>query len=765
MSAPTIPPRIHHESPARERPGYDLKEQKDRDNADQKRVRAYLRTGTGGRDERRGPVSTEIIDAAFRLQAGEISVREAWRVLEEGVSAVAREGPEAEKRENIALAVRPLVEVIMAIKRNRPGDSGDGPSIAELVRVYVSVGKSRKRTPMLRLLTATLEHLVRAPAGGPEMRAVLSDVVAVWVALFAMSNYIGPDGIRVPSLRSRRMQQLARGPNPFAAMASAAVMPATWDAPANVASALLATYAFVEDRGLRGDPTVAPIAPLLDFAERLMDAVWAGPDAAAAQFADGRSPLAEFVRARLHLLRGGSDSEMDAEQLHRRLSRGLSMRSADHVRQTWASLSRQIEALAPRLAAEQALRERYANLLDFCVCIWCALGREDVDEVLDFMRRHGFEYTVKTYTSMIEGWKLARQPRKIAALWERLERDGVPLDAVIWSARISALMTCGLEKPALRALHEMGQLWDAAVKRGDRDGAVKPEIGPVNAALAGVLRSRGVQAAPAILSWAARYDVEPDIATHNMLLRAMLHEGRGAEADALLRDMNARGVAADAATFTIIVEEVLGAAAGQSEERRLEAVREIFAAIEASGQTAKAATYAKMMHVLLENPGGEGEAAVEGRAVREVLGHMQRHSAGPTSHVFTIIADHLLARGNAAAVRDMISAWGLASSERVDGVFWEVVIRGFASSGLASEARDMFFALRRETRVALGVLDQLLVGLLEEGDVEGARALVREVRARMREGGIQGEAAADGGERFMRHRFWHVVAANGLDDV
>ncbi|SPO04544.1 uncharacterized protein DNG_07229 [Cephalotrichum gorgonifer] len=716
-----------------------------------------------------------IAEVTFLLKSGQMTPGRAWAVLKGEVVPGIKPG------EDVAPAVRTLLEVLMGARREGAKRPEDMPSSAELARMYLDVGRGRNLRPLVRLMTATLETIYKEAAtrGEEETRAMVEDVVGLWVAIFTSTGKSAarhPARIQLPSLKSPKIQQLIRRPDPFASVIRATMPHIPPTQLTGMTAALLTTFVLIEDAGLRSSETAKPLAPLLTFTEQLMGYVWARPDEEALREFDGQSEtLRAYVTPRLHI--------------HRHLSRGFRSRDPDSIRQTWASLSAQIEADddSGALEGDPGRRRRYAELLDYCVFIWCALGRGDIDAVLGFMGRRGFGYTLRTYTSMMEGWKQARKPRNIELLWTRLAQDGVPLDSVIWSARISALMTCGLEKPAVRALFEMGQFWDDAAKAGGkaptgRPPPVKPDIGPVNAALTGVLRSKGVKAAPPILAWAAKYDIEPDIVTYNMLLRSMLREGLAAESDALLREMNTRGVAADAATFTIIVEEVLGAAADEGEERKVEAVRGIFAAIEASGQKAKGATYAKMIHVLLGRPSGESSSQPpatpdpareggepSGAAVRAVLAHMRRSGLHPSSHIFTIIADHHLSRGDVSAVREMISSWGLGGgpgADRVDGVFWEVVVRGYARAGLASEAKAVFFSLRRETRVTLSVLDQLLVALLEEGDTEGARELVRAVRERMGGpaggggGGVEGDEER---ERYMKHHFWHVVAENGLD--
>ena len=731
--------------------------------------------GDGGVDE--SNVGQRITEVRFLMRSGQMTVEEAWRTVKEEILPVLGSGKGVNA--TLAAGLRGLLEPILEAKRERIGDRSL-PSGKEIAEVYIDVGRATNLRPLLRLVKGTLEHITAHQSETSDTAHIVEDVAGLWLVIFSASQPARLSVLRIPALKSAKIQRLIRRPDPFAAVIQGLMAPAPAVQLVGMPAFLLATLTLIEREGLRSSDAAKPIAPLLNLLEDVMASVWVSPEEAMHEFQGQSEILRSYVEENMDILRERMKPILDPSQFHRHLSRAFKARDLDHIRQVWVELSGQIQKnSAVQIGSEE--HKRYADLLNFCVFIWCALGQEDIDIVLTFMSQNGFDYTLRTYTSMIEGWKQARKPRNIGLLWAKLVKDGVPLDSVIWSARISALMACGLEKPAIKALYEMGQLWDEAVKHGRQDEAVKPDVGPVNAALTGVLRSKGVKAAPAVLSWAAKYDVEPDIVTYNMLLRAMLKDGLATEAAGLLSEMNSRRVGADAATFTIIVEEVLGAAAGSTEEQQLEAVNGIFAAIKASGQKPKIATYAKMIHVLLDPPRDKHESGGSkalppphdaSAAVNAVLAHMERNNILPSSHIFTIIADYYFSHGEVEAVRDMIRAWGLETtpaeaSSKVDSVFWEVVIRGYSRAGLAQEAKEAFFRLRRERRVALSVLDQLLVALLKEGDEEGARELVAAVRER--KAGVEGAEGAEGEgegegerERYMKHHFWHVVAEHGL---
>ncbi|CAI4217584.1 unnamed protein product [Parascedosporium putredinis] len=662
-----------------------------------------------------------VTEVAFLMRAGQMTAEQAWTAVKEEILPAL--GDPDKIYAELATGLRGVLEAILEARSEGLEDKAL-PTGKEVAEVYLDYGKARNLRPLLRLVRATLEHAVQAESTA--LLPAVEEVVGLWTVIFSERQAARRDVVKVPSLKSPKVQRLLWVPDAFGAVVRSLVARAPAVEAAGIPALLLTTFTLVEKAGLCESETIKPIAPLLELLENVMASVWMNPkEEALLEFRGQSDKLRAYVASNIDLLLQRTTAiALTPAQFHRRLSRAFRVRNLDQIRRIWDELAAQI--LESRVQPGTEEHKKFADPLNFCVFIWCALGQDDIDTVLGFMNQNGFDLTLVT---------------NIGLLWDKLVKDGTPLDAVIWSARISALMACGFEKPALRALHEMGQAWDAAVKSGHAGDAVRPEIGPVNAALSGILRSKGVKAAPAVLSWAAKYEVEPDIITYNMLLKAMLKEGLAEETGGLLREMNGRGIAADAATFTIIVEEALSAAVGKTEEEQLAAVQAIFAAIEASRQKPKLATYAKMIHVLLDPPAhhpshGHQPGSGAGEAVKAVLEHMEHHGVLPSSHIFTIVAEHHFSRGNAEAVRAMIESWHLEAapaetSGKVDRVFWEVVIRGYARAGLAQEAKEVFFRMGNNVRrVALGVLDQLLVALLDEGDVAGARDLVASVKER-----------------------------------
>lgn len=273
MSAPTIPPRTERGRPVEERPDHDLGE--------------HNETLADGQEEARSPAETEV-DWRWRrewrrrawvvapqIKTGKVSKREAWQSIQEGLPVVENEGKKPEERAMMVKALRLLAAELLQSKRWGPGGTRDGPSLPEVLRVYVGALKARDRTPLARLIAETLSHLVAGSPTEEEASEALGDVVAAWFALFQMSNYVRGEVIRVPSLRTRKIQQLARGPEPFTAMIHLAATPFPLRDPhIPLAPLLLTTYVLVEERSLRGTEAVAPIEPLLGFMEAVMGEVF-----------------------------------------------------------------------------------------------------------------------------------------------------------------------------------------------------------------------------------------------------------------------------------------------------------------------------------------------------------------------------------------------------------------------------------------------------------------------------------------------------------
>lgn len=459
---------------------------------------------------------------------------------------------------------------------------------------------------------------------------------------------------------------------------------------------------------------------------------------------------------------GGSSSNLGT--FHKQLRAAYRSRNTGAAVSIWEDLKTRL-AQKPDLARQ--MRED-PEFLDFWIFVWCAVRRPaKLQETLDLMQEIRVQPTVKSYTSMMHGWKMCKDVDRIAALWDKLVESGMRLDAVIWTERISGLIEAGRPQAGIQALAEMMALWKQAVAKRGADGAaaaaIQPNIEVVNAAFKGLIRL-DLGAANEVLAWAGREGIEPNIRTYNILLRESFRGDTPDDVQSLLRAMKAQGVEPDAATFTIILEEVLGVLDDTSAAEQVHAVRQVFADIEAAGLRANLETYGKMLYAVASLANGGAD-----EAVAAVQAHMRAAGFSATPHMVTILIERALARDHRAppgAVQALLREHNLTHVAQGDQTLWERVMSAHAATGDTPAAMVVFADLARAGRpvTSLPCLTDLLRALLAAGRPEDARDVVRAVlQHKVR------RAATDGVEvgrdaRYWRHHFWYMARENGLLD-
>lgn len=368
--------------------------------------------------------------------------------------------------------------------------------------------------------------------------------------------------------------------------------------------------------------------------------------------------------------------------------------------------------------------------------------------VLAYMDHIKLRPTIRTYTSMMEGWKVAKKLHQIEKLWAQVVKSGMQLDEHIWSSRISAYGSLGRPDDGLRSLDEMNQAWEQTCHSGNPCRAVRPGIASVNAAISGLLRVDNLDAVHRVLAWASEKKIEPDIWTYNRLLSHMLKKGRLEEADKILTSMKASGVAPDGATFTIILETALAEMESQTPDSQRRTITRVFAEMSACGIEPNQETYAKMLHVLVR------EGNVARVPIEAVLAHLRGSGLQPSPEICTILFEFYFSR----RPRDWDSIRALIADRRsrtrvlTDRVFWETVMRHLNSAGDTTGALEIFYDINDwGIWPALPVLEPILRALTDNGDWEEARKLVQTVLRQER------NSSADHGGRYWKHAFWAIA--------
>ena len=418
------------------------------------------------------------------------------------------------------------------------------------------------------------------------------------------------------------------------------------------------------------------------------------------------------------------------------------------------SLWRDLRAAMERSETLVAEMRSEPEFMDFWQFVWCASKiPEKLEETQAVMEQIGLEPTIKTYTGMMHGWKLARDADKITAMWDSLISARVKLDTHAWTERISGLIELGNLQKGIETLAQMLTLWKDAVKRQQPGAAVQPTIEVVNAAFKPLIRI-DKKAAYDVLEWAGREGIHPDVLTYNILLsECFRNKGSDDDVQNLLKTMQDQGIQPDAATFTIILEEALGNLAHASAQQQVDAVDHVIADIKAANLQPNRETYAKMLYAVASLSNGSDEA------IEAVLRHMR--SAGHTQispHMVLILINRVIDLGqrNPDTIHALLERHGFSSVHAGDQRLWEQVVSAYANLGDTKRAMDLYSELRREGRPLTrpSSLRDLLLTLIEQEAMGTARRIVKDALA-----DLEGQSFSD---RWWRHHFWHQAYKYGL---
>lgn len=373
----------------------------------------------------------------------------------------------------------------------------------------------------------------------------------------------------------------------------------------------------------------------------------------------------------------------------------------------------------------------------------------------------GVKPTLETWSSMIEGCRKARNGAGIENVWKKLVASDLPLDGAVWCSRIMGLMEAGEPDAGIRALHEM-------FKMSQLPGGVPLSTQAVNAAVTGLLRLNAKSAANEVLLWASQRGVEPDVYTYNILLGPLVAEGRSAEIKSTLQLMSDSKIKPNAATYTVLLEGLIGTIRNLSSiEQRLR-VEKLLADMEQDGVEANRENLGRMLHLVLSE-GIQSDNHTDG-AVGAIFKYMDRKGIEPTPHILTILIDHYFTQGP-SAMKNIDVLLQTYSHSLVDRVFWERVIKGYALAG----ATDRAFAWFEKTYftsfiITLDTLEILLRALVRDNKMSAAARVVDNVKQHRGAsvGGLNNSAKflaqRQRWERYWRHGFWGYAMDCGLLD-
>lgn len=449
-----------------------------------------------------------------------------------------------------------------------------------------------------------------------------------------------------------------------------------------------------------------------------------------------------------------SNSSPVFNTLHKQLRQAYNARDNGTVYSIWQDFKSRLER-KPGLAKQ--LRNN-AEFLDFWIFVWCAFRRpRDLQETFDLMQRLQIYPTIKTYTGMMHGWKICKDTDKIEALWTKLAGSGMKLDTVIWTERISSLIEAGKPQAGIEALAEMLALWKTAVQNNAQHTAAQPTIEAVNAAFKGLIQVDR-KAAFDVLKWAGREQIEPNVRTYNIIIRQSFRDGSPDEVQNLLKVMSENNIEPDSATFTIILEEVIGGMGPAPAADQVEAVHLVFQDIAKAGLRPNQETYGKMLYAVSSLANGTDEA------IDAVLKHMRQDDFKVTPHMVTILIERALNRDppNMKDIDTLLLEHGFSHVGVGDQTLWERVMSANAITGNTDRAMAVFEDLQKARRpvTSLPCLTDLLWALLAREKRDEARRVVDVVlEYKTKDRDWEGESKDN---RYWKHHFWFLAEERGL---
>lgn len=437
-----------------------------------------------------------------------------------------------------------------------------------------------------------------------------------------------------------------------------------------------------------------------------------------------------------------------------RLNRAFVNKNPNEVSNCWQGFVGSGDDISPERVMEL---QKNADLFDLFINIWMGLNKPDRAIIaLNTLRKVGLRPTVKTWNSMLDGCKKARNINGLKNVWAKIAASKIKLDMRIWTTRVSGLMEGGDFEGGIQALQEMAQLWKKS-RVDENVSAVEPTIEPINAALVGLLRNDQVSTAESLLAWASRQGIEPDAFTFNTLLRRFVRDGRHEDGRRLFSIMKNAGIQANEATFTIILDSAFSKIAPNDVETQAQTVTDVLNEMEAAGLEANMQTYGKLVHTLLQ-AGGQAQ-----KALKFVLAHLwgQGHEISP--QIYTMLLENYFARSppDLDAVEALLQRRRLLHHNDVDRILSDRVIRGYVMVGQTDKALDMYYQVSNtNTTISLSTSRDLLHALLNEGRIDEARGIVANTKKMYKATFEEATEAST----FWRHPFWQLAVNAGIFD-
>jgi pentatricopeptide repeat protein len=481
------------------------------------------------------------------------------------------------------------------------------------------------------------------------------------------------------------------------------------------------------------------------------------------------TPLPEPERP-INRRQSSPDDEYRVGFINKRLQYSLKRGNVREVNELWSDVVqwpvKKTNAPQPYSLKRGTLTKELCHLF---ILVYMSLRQPNIAiDVWNHMLKSGLQPNLQTWDNMLSGCKASRDWKTLEVVWKRMLDSGAQPDVVCWTTRISGLIEGFQVDLGIRALDEMGRIWLRTARKQhpkmkleqlqllpEVDGAVKPTIETINAAVAGLFNKQSPDAAHRVLAWGGKFGIAPDLITYNTLLRQLIRNGHVKQATALLQQMQKAGIQADVATFTTILDETFRYSKHDTAEEQKAIIDSVFSEMEEAGVEPNLHTYGKIIYELLQNSHGDMSA------VNAVMARMTLQGLEPSSQIYTMMVGHYFKQSpvNLDAVRGIIERANMVEGS-TDHKFWDRVVEGYAQEGETAHALRILGNVHgANQKVGFLAMRMLLFALAQNQEWDAARNLVRKVF--LDTGGPQPEGAH---VRIGEQLFWQLATQLQLVD-
>ncbi|GAW24334.1 hypothetical protein ANO14919_139180 [Xylariales sp. No.14919] len=685
-----------------------------------------------------------------------------------------------------------LKKLVAAKKADITGE--DLPTVADIFRIYAEVGELQPKQWTI-LVSELIQRIVNMDPSDdtqsstkhekqiPMREAMLADLVESWKVLSLpplATSTTGEDqltnGLWFPRLDTSALSRFSRSGKFSMAFSTLFPQYPRNQLGAPVAVLAITTYALMHDSrrcsiDIRQNATrfmsrVASLVTFVDYRDEALrkDLLSTFPGLEEyvmglwpkirAYLKQGRVPqgdgFSELYRLPVSPKDNQGKSVFDAASIGLRLTQLQGTRNFQELDRLWEEFIG-YDAISKERAAQI---RRNPQLIDSFIKLRALFNQPDkVIVAWNLLGKVGLKPSLRTWNSMLDGLRKAGNVDGIKNIWAKLARSGLKLDQGVWTTRIAGLIDCGDIEGGLHALEEMARLWE---KDPNNLTAVAPSIGPVNAALVGLVQRKQNDAAEKLLAWAGRKGVQPDVVTFNTMLRLLIRDGhRNEDVETLLATMRTQGVHANEATFTIILDASFSKDYIRDPEEQASIVADVAAAMSAAGLELNMHTYGKMIYLLLRSDATN--------AVMGVVNHLYNRNLELSPHISTMLIEHYFKQTPPAldSVRLFVQRRRHLDLDDMNRIFYDRVVKNYSLVGEVQAAMDIYeYVVGGGSSVSLSTLTELLHALLRQDRLKDARNMVNREKKRFEDQRPNSEEHA----HYWGNRFWELASMYNLLD-